>query len=187
MPSLPSLPTTVDSRSSSCAIRWLRSTTSLKTSATRPSTPCHSAGKPHGCIAALQRRQRAQDDGDLVCGRGATFDDLHGLSSWWIEARLRELNALIRRPAMGVPPPFGRVTTLSRRAWRPAHSDGSRARQRSLAASQDCPIGRRHYDSRQRRDGYLHIRTKLASLSKSGIFSTCSTAQVAGESDAQFR
>ena len=35
-------------------------------------------GQPHGRIAALQRRQRAEDDGDLVCGRGVTFDNLHG-------------------------------------------------------------------------------------------------------------
>ena len=44
LPSLPCLPTTSDRRASSCAIRWLCSTTSLNASATRPDTPVHSMG-----------------------------------------------------------------------------------------------------------------------------------------------
>src|SRR5438105_7122540 len=45
LPSFPSLPTTRLRRSSSCAIRSLRSTTSLNTSATRPSAPGQFSGK----------------------------------------------------------------------------------------------------------------------------------------------
>ena len=77
--SLPSLPTTRLSRSSSSAMRSFSSTTSLKASATLPATPVQSQRQPHAGVALAQRHQRGQQRVQLVgLERARHFHDRHG-------------------------------------------------------------------------------------------------------------